>query len=173
MFDSFDENQNGIIDASELANALRHYKCVLSSSSQLPNTHNAQPSSWRTRHRCPSTQIRCANTPFPPIRAMLTTQKQGHLHRTARVPHKSNWTGSYARASSSSRCARCMTASARGASGPCPSAATISSSRFCASREKPAPPFHPFSQPRNAEGERKGGQFELGLFRYHKRYTLL
>jgi len=29
MFESFDYNQDGIIDAAELSNALGHYKCVL------------------------------------------------------------------------------------------------------------------------------------------------
>ena len=29
MFESFDYNQDGIIDAAELSSALNHYKCVL------------------------------------------------------------------------------------------------------------------------------------------------
>jgi Ca2+-binding EF-hand superfamily protein len=28
MFESFDDNQDGIIDAGELSNALQYYKCV-------------------------------------------------------------------------------------------------------------------------------------------------
>src|SRR6266404_9648661 len=87
---------------------------------------------------------------------MLTTSVQRHHHRTAPAPHRSNWTCSSARASSSSRCARCTTAAARGASGPCPSAASRDDFLLAILRlpSETRAPFSPFSQPRNAEGER-------------------
>ena len=35
MFESFDYNQDGIIDAAELESALNHYKCALFHTKQL------------------------------------------------------------------------------------------------------------------------------------------
>jgi Ca2+-binding EF-hand superfamily protein len=59
MFDSFDEDRDGRIDATELSRALAHYQYANSpiTSSSFVNEYSSQPTCWTPRPRHDSEEV--------------------------------------------------------------------------------------------------------------------